>query len=252
MAMFLRCLRFVFGGHRLERESALWWSRRERTIGQPPQHRIWHGLGFCNTQARYRYCWIEPRIDWTQLQFKSAITDTILFGNSMLRRQYLRRGGQVQDFFSATRQLELALEWLTKHASIDRIRERLLSWMAYICLRQFRLDILNGIKSEIHVEQRTIALQEVKPLCYEYLAAILIDGVHLVSGNRSDYKQVSDLGHFLFNFGDGRIRKHWDNKPFRVLYQRGCIALDIQPSSSQYQLGARFRKLLFRKLYSYH
>ena len=30
MAVFLRCLRFVFGGHMLERESALWWSRRDR------------------------------------------------------------------------------------------------------------------------------------------------------------------------------------------------------------------------------
>jgi hypothetical protein len=33
MAMFLRCLRFVFGGHQLRRESALWWSKRERSVG---------------------------------------------------------------------------------------------------------------------------------------------------------------------------------------------------------------------------
>jgi hypothetical protein len=26
MAMFLRCLKFVFGGQQLQRESALWWS----------------------------------------------------------------------------------------------------------------------------------------------------------------------------------------------------------------------------------
>ncbi|KIW19427.1 hypothetical protein PV08_03722 [Exophiala spinifera] len=63
MAMALRCLRFVLGGHQLSRESALWWSRREREVGNPPRPRIWYGLGFCNTLARYGYCWLEPRID---------------------------------------------------------------------------------------------------------------------------------------------------------------------------------------------
>jgi hypothetical protein len=29
MVMFLRCLRFVFGAHLLQRESSLWWGRRE-------------------------------------------------------------------------------------------------------------------------------------------------------------------------------------------------------------------------------
>jgi hypothetical protein len=250
MAMFLRCLRFVFGGHRLQRESALWWSRRERTAGQPPQRYVWHGLGFCNTLPRHGYCWIEPRIDWNQLVFKSSITDNILFGNSMLRKQYIRRGGQVQDFFDASRQLDLAMQWLLQYSSNDRIRERLLGWMAYICLHQFRLDILNSIKAEIHAEHCLKALQEVRPFCHEYLAEILIDGVHLVSGNRSDFKQVSDLGHFLFDFGDGRIRKHWDSKPFRKLYQRGRLGLDMQ--YSEHQLGARFSKLIFRKLYAYH
>ena len=49
MAMFLRCLRFVFGGYQLRRESALWWSRRERPT------RTWYGLGSCNTLPRYKY-----------------------------------------------------------------------------------------------------------------------------------------------------------------------------------------------------
>jgi hypothetical protein len=30
----------------------------------------------------------------------------------MLRNQYLRRGGQVSDFFNMTRRLEVALGWL--------------------------------------------------------------------------------------------------------------------------------------------
>lgn len=85
MAMFLRCLRFVLGGHELQRESALWWSRRERIVGEPPQVREWVGLGFCHTLAQYGYCWIEPRIDWACLQFKANVTEQVLFGNGMLR-----------------------------------------------------------------------------------------------------------------------------------------------------------------------
>jgi hypothetical protein len=250
MAMFLRCLRFVFGGHRLERESALWWSRRERSVGQPPIQRIWYGLGFCNTLPRYKYCWLEPRFDWNQLTFRSNITDQVLFGNGMLRGQYLRRGGQVQDFFDASRQLDLALEWIGKYHEHTHIRDRLLSWMAYICLHQFRQDILQSVKGEISEEHRSKALEKVKPLCFEYLEDIMADRLHLVSGNRSDYKQVADLGHFLFDFDDGRIRTHWEDRPYRKLYRRGRVGLDRQ--HSQLQLGSRFSRMLFRKLYAHH
>ena len=126
MAMALRCLRFVLGGHQLYRESALWWSRCEREVGDPPQQRIWYGLGFCNTLSRYGYCWLEPRIDWERLVFKSEVTDRVLFGNSMLRGQYLRRGGRVEDFFNTTRRLELALQWLEQHHRHEIVRDRIL------------------------------------------------------------------------------------------------------------------------------
>lgn len=112
MAMFLRCLRFTFGGHLLGWESALWWSRRERYIGEPPRLRLWYGLGFSNTLLQYGYCWLKPRIDWDRLQFRSEVTDYILFGNNVLRGQYLRRGQQVQAFIDTTQQLEVAMEWL--------------------------------------------------------------------------------------------------------------------------------------------
>jgi hypothetical protein len=53
MAMFLGCLRSVFCAHQLSRESALWWSKKERVVGDPPRKKIWYGLGFCNTLPRY-------------------------------------------------------------------------------------------------------------------------------------------------------------------------------------------------------
>ena len=250
MAMALRCLRFVLGGHQLSRESALWWSRREREVGNPPRPRIWYGLGFCNTLARYGYCWLEPRIDWERLLFKPEVTDRVLFGNSMLRGQYLRRGGQVEDFFHTTRRLELALEWLDRHHRHDRVRDQLIFWMVHLCLQQFRVDVLGSIKSEIREEHREDAVRGNTPFCFEYFAEIMVDPVYLISGNRCDFKVPSHLGHFLFDFEDGRVRTHWDSRPFRTLYRRARTALSLLPRESG--LGQILSRRFWRCLYAYH
>jgi hypothetical protein len=250
MAMFLRCLRFVFGGHLLRRESALWWSKRERTVGQPPRQRVWYGLGFSNTLSRYKYCWLEPRIDWNQLAFKSEVTDQVLFGNNMLRDQYLRRGGQVRDFFGATRRLELALQWIGLYHEEATIRDRLIHWMVHLCLQQFRVDVLGSVKLEILEEQREEALEANRSFCYEYLESILAQGVYLLSGNRCDFKQATHLGHSLFDFDDGRIRTHWEDRPFRKLYRRTRTALGVRfgPTGTVQTFSRRF----WRCLYAFH
>jgi hypothetical protein len=250
MAAALRCLRFTLGGHQLSRESALWWSRREREVGNPPEQRIWYGLGFCNTLSRYGYCWWEPRIDWERLVFKSEVTDRILFGNHTLRGQYLRRGGQVADFFHTTRRLELALEWLNQHRRHRRIQDQLIYWIVHICLQQFRIDVLRSIQSEMLEEHREEALQGTQPFCWEYFQEILADNVYLISGNRCDFKQPSHLGHFLFDFDDGRVRSHWEDRPFRKLYRRARTALSLLPR--ELGLGQTFSRRFWRSVYAFH
>jgi hypothetical protein len=255
MAMFLRCLRFVFRSGILRRESALWWSRRERSVesedrGERGGLHVWYGLGFCNTLPRYGYCWFEPRIDWNRLIFKSDITDNVLFGNRILQRQYLRRGGSIRDFFAATHRLELALRWVTEYHDIKPIRDQLITWIVHLCLQQFRVDVLTTVASEIHEEYRDESLQEPKPFCFAYLDEIMTDGVHLVSGNRAMFKDPGDLVMFLFNHSDGRIRSHWDDRPFRKLYRRAYTALQLVPG------GLILQNVLARRLplylYRYH
>ena len=250
MAMFLRCLRFVFGGHQLRRESALWWSRRERTVDETGRLKVWIGLGFCNTLERYGYAWIEPRIDWTGLRFKPDITDYALFGNAVLRGQYLRRGGQVQAFFDLTRRTDLALDWLEQYLDNERVRDRLLMWTIHICLEQFRKDVLTSIKHEIRTEYHGDALSGKHGFCKEYFEEIMEGDVHLVAGNRSDFKQVQELGAYLFGFDDGILRKHWDAKPYRKLHQRVLAGLLLLEDGRNVQ--KTFQRRLFRKLYEYH
>ena len=249
MAVFLRCLRFVFGGHMLERESALWWSRRDRPPTEEREGRTWYGLGFCNTLKRYGYCWLEPRFDWKKVQFLEEVTDRVLFGNGTLRGQYLKRGGQVRDFFGAIRQLELAIEWVDLYQADEEALERLLGWMAHICLRQFRQDVMEAVKGDIREERVEEALMGDEGFSHEYLDEILRSGVHLVSGNRSDLKGEGELRRFLFDFKDGRMRTHWEDRPYRKLYRRGVVGLTMKQDG---RLGRRFEKHVRRKLYAYH
>jgi len=248
MVMFLRCLRYVFGGHLLSQESALWWSRRERAGSGPVRVKMWYGLGFRNTLPGYKYCWLEPRIDWGQLQFKSEVTDDMLFGNNVLRGQYLRRGGQVQAFFDTTRRLDLALEWLDTHMQIEMIKDRVISWIVHICLQQFRVDVLNAVSREIVAERREEVIKGEEGFSFEYLNEVMIEGCYLMSGNKTDFKQASDLVHFLFDWDDGLIRQHWEDRAFRVLYRRARIGLRQRGGAVE----AVFMRRFWRWIYKYH
>lgn len=246
MAMFLRCLRFVCGGHLLQQEGALWHGRREKVVGDPPRLRLWYGLGFKNTLLTYKYCWLEPRIDWNTLQFDSTVTDNVLFGNKTLQGAYLRRGKQARDFFDVSRQLELALDWIGTHRSNERVCERMVSWMVHICLRQFRIDVMNAVKAEIEVDEQEEALDGEKGFCYEYIDEVMVAGCYLMSGNKTEFKQVNDLARFLFGVEDGLVREHWDDRPFRALYRRAHTGISIRNGAYKRVFPARLRRWLWR------
>ena len=126
----------------------------------------------------------------------------------MLRNQYLRRGGQVSDFFDMARRLEVALGWLRLHHAQAVIRDRLIFWMVHLCLLQFRVDVLGGVKGELVGDYREEALGGIQPFCAEYFETIIGHPAYLISGNRYNFKQVSELGRFLFNFNNGRARTY--------------------------------------------
>jgi hypothetical protein len=248
MAMFLRCLRYVCGGRLLEQEGALWHSKREKMVGEPPRLRLWYGLGFKNTLAVYKYCWLEPRIDWNVIQFKSDVTDDVLFGNKTLQGQYLRRGKQARGFFDISRQLELALDWIGTYSNNGRLCDRFATWMVHICLVQLRLDVTSAVKAEVKAEWREEALKGERAWSYEYLDEIMSEGCYLMSGNKTEFKQVSDLGHFLFDYDDGLVREHWEDRPFRVLYRRARTGIKIRNKEYSPVFEGRF----WEWLYKYH
>ncbi|KAM0716827.1 hypothetical protein Q7P37_007630 [Cladosporium fusiforme] len=245
MAMFLRCLRYVCGGHLLEQEGALW-RKREKMAGEPPRLRLWHGLGFKNTLAVYKSCWLESRIDWNIIQFKSDVTDNVLFGNKTLQGEYMRLGRQAKGFFDISRQLELALDWIGTYPNNERLCDRLVSWLVHICLVQFRLDVMSAVKVEVRPEEREEALKGQTGLSYEYINQIMSEGCYLMSSNKTDFKQVSKLGHFLFDFDDSVAREDWGDRPFRALYRRARTGIRLRNRRYKRVFQARFWELLYK------
>ena len=138
---------------------------------------------------------------------------------------------------------------MERHQGREVIRDRLIFWMVHICLRQFRVDILRGVQSGIHAEHRDEALQGQHGFCFEYLAEIMGEPIYLISGNRCDFKQPTHLGHFLFDFDDGRTRKHWEDRGFRKLYRRARTGLRVRHPG---RLWGLFVERFWASLYAYH
>jgi len=249
MCMFLRCLRFALSSHDYTRESPLWWSRRE--TGDPPSPHIWYGLGYANTMAQYGYAWIEPRIDFDRLTFHVDVTDHVMFGNQALRRQYLRRGGAVRDFQSNFIQLERAVTWLQQHHASAVVAGRLLDWIVHLCLRQFRVDTLTAVQTEIHPDHREAALDGLRTFSHAYLDETMdYDGLHLVSGNKSAFKTPSALQAALFGYDDARQRTHWETKPYRTLYRRAVVTLRAHPTTVDFV--PTLKRRMTRWLFAFH
>lgn len=244
MFAFLRCLRFVFGGHQLRQEGGLWWSKRTLGEGTAAQ-RIWYGLGFCNTLPRYKYSWMEPRMDWERVQFQAAISDRVVFGNGALRGQYLRRGKQVRGFVDSMLTLEMALSWLERYRGHPMICERLISWLVHLCLQQFRVDILQAVQAEIKEAHRDEAVTGNRPFSRDYFQEIMQDGCFLMRGNKTELKTPELVAHFLFDYGDRRERKHWEDRPFRKLYERAFSGIATRVPERRASFSSRLWQYLF-------
>ena len=68
--------------------------------------------------------------------------------------------------------------------------------------------MLAPIAAEIRESLREEILQGLRDFSLEYFDEIMLHDVYIISGNRCDFKQPSDLTGFLFDFGDGLVRRH--------------------------------------------
>jgi hypothetical protein len=105
----------------------------------------------------------------------------------------------------------------------------------HLCLRQFRVDTLITVQAEIHPDYRETALNGLRLFSYTYLEETMdYGGLHLVSGNKSAFKDLCALKEALFGYNDARKRTHWENKPYRTPYRRACVTLSAQPATAAF------------------
>jgi hypothetical protein len=68
--------------------------------------------------------------------------------------------------------------------------------------------VLAPIAAEIRESLRSKAFQGPRDFSFEYFDEIMFNNVYIISGNRCNFKQPSDLTGFLFDFGNGLARRH--------------------------------------------
>lgn len=128
---------------------------------------------------------------------------------------------------------------------MEAVKERLILWIIHICLQQFRIDVMGCIKAEIREDHGDEALKGSKPICLEWLEEIMTDSVYRMSGNRCEFKVVAHLGHFLFDFDDGKVRKHWEDRPYRAMYRRASTAVAMLGRETKLAFRQRFWETLY-------
>jgi hypothetical protein len=228
MIMFLRLLKFSYGSHQLSREIALWWD--SKCFHRSGRHAF--GLGFSVTLPQFGYCWFLPKIDWTHFVFRQGLQGQSLFGNVRMAEAYQARWLAVRESKDDFVKIEAIISWLQQHRNVRSVRRILVNQLIYICVRHFRKDVFASIKKSIQPEHWQNAVEGNITLCKINLDHILLPTTgqeslqyRLATGNKLAYKDLDRFADFLWNFNDGHSRTHWENKSYRMLYQRASKAV---------------------------
>ena len=161
---------------------------------------------------------------------------------------YRKRWREVKEVTDDFLRMERVGGWLEKYGRCQEIRKVLLYFLIQICIRRYRKDVFASIKGEIRTECRTEAIQGKFMLCQYELERIRIDqetgeelAVWIVRGNKMAYKSLGPFIDFLWDYNDGKERKHWEDKGYRTLYQRSVRIVGRL-------LNERYRKRFRRNL----
>jgi hypothetical protein len=230
MLMFLRCLRFSYG-HGSMKESAGCWRdvRYAASSDEPDGFRRTEGLGFEVTMAQYGYPWFLEKVDWETMTFKAPHGQYMLFNNPSMQQAYHARYGQIrdvrQDFIGVNKVQQL----MQQFEGIPECQNFLEGVLWQMCLCAFRKDVFQHIKLLLKKECVEDALAGRVPLTWPSVNRVLRPQhrpAHLVTGKRLAVQSPDVLFSWLWEWrGDQFQRKHWSEKPYRLLYQRGFEAI---------------------------
>jgi hypothetical protein len=244
MMMFLQCLRLSYGGqgHHLRHSNGLWLDRRARPpVEGSDTERIQEGMGIEARLQATGYMWYADKIDWSSMTFRLPHRAHMAFNTPTLQSTYHERYWRV---------VETKSDFLLFHDIFARLRQLdrdfrrtaiLLQLLVDLCLQLFRKDVFSilsqsKLRQPLRDRPSNDACAGKVPLTQNGLRRVFCDGIfhddiHFASGQQMAVTHIDVLFARLWGWdGDGQQgdwpRRHWEYKPFRVLYRQcfGTIA----------------------------
>lgn len=243
MMMFLKCLLYVYGGQggHPQQSLGLWIDRRTQPRPGSDTEFIQEGMALGPSLAKYGYGWLASKVDWTVMVFKPAHRAYIVFNTPSIQSVYHQRYWAVRqskdDFLIFHDVLQRVQDY---HLDSDR-SALLLQLLVDLCLRAFRQDVFRAL-SERQTQQPLNAHWIEKARAGEvaldihgfrqvFDIGIIENDLHFVNTKNSAIRHLETLFIRLWGWdGDGNNgdweRKHWEYKPYRVLFRQsyGIIA----------------------------
>ncbi|KFY09998.1 hypothetical protein V491_07848 [Pseudogymnoascus sp. VKM F-3775] len=229
MVVALRALRFCYGSSLLGRESLLYKDRWEVRRGQKVI--VKEGLGMHESMERCGFGWFLPKFNWSTWRLAAPHGENVLVGNLLMHEEYKRRWRAVKDLRDVFIRFNQAVAWYGQY-SMDgnaRLQGVWLEYLHVLNLEQFDTDIwktmLKANRRCPELRPEVIQKRMAGQFCYRDMKKMFqVDGQasppHVVTGNKMRFEGVKDLVHFLFMWDDGKERRGWESKPYRVIFQK--------------------------------
>jgi hypothetical protein len=232
MLMFLRCLRLSYGHGQLQESAGCWRDVRYTANSDAPDGlRRMEGLGFEVTMSQYGYPWFLEKVDWETMTFRAPHGQYMLFNNPSMQQAYHARYGQIRDVRDDFIQVNKIQQLMQQFDEIPACLGYLEDVLLQICLCAFRKDVFQQIKPLLKKEHVEEALAGEVFLCWPSVNRVLQPRhrpVHLVTGKRLTVQSIDVLFAWLWGWREDHFqRKHWSEKPYRLLYRRSCETIRL-------------------------
>lgn len=233
MLMFLRCLRFSYGGGHPHEVAGIWQDTQRQSKRFPGRQGLERaeGLGLKVTVPQYGYGWFLEKVDWDSMTFKEPHSQYMLFNSSAMQKAYRARSRQIRDIQDDFIRVSKVQSLLEQFQGSPQCLDFLHDFLCQLCLCAFRKDVFQQIKPLLKKEGIEEALEGRVPLCASSVSAALkarFRSLNIVSGKRLAVQSIEVLFIWLWGWkGSSFKRTHWDNKPYRLLFRRSYEMISL-------------------------
>jgi hypothetical protein len=189
------------------------------------------GLGFEVTIPQYGYGWFLEKVDWETMTFKAVHSQYMVFNTTSMQTAYRARYGQIRDVQADFIRVSKIQGLLQQFKDSPPCRDYLQEVLQQLCLCAFRKDVFQHVKGLLKKDMVEKALAGEVALCGPSVKEALrprYRSLNLVSGKRLAVQSIEVLFAWLWGWKESHFtRKHWEDKPYRLLFQRSFEIISL-------------------------